>query len=162
MGLVPGTYVPRYLPRATRRKIVRGLSKSRRAYERGKYVRRPSMRGVRRTGSRWTGRVRKLYRLPTGRLTLKRLRGATGCRTSTLRKIIRKGKGAYYSSGSRPNQTPESWGVARLYSALAGGPAAKVDFRELEAGCPGRGKTMRLARAARKRKIRRRRRVRLG
>ena len=42
-------------------------------------------------------------------------------------KIIDKGMAAYYSSGSRPNQTPESWGKARLCSVLVGGPARKID-----------------------------------
>ena len=35
--------------------------------------------------------------------------------------------GAYYSSGSRPNQTPFSWGNARLASVIMGGPARKID-----------------------------------
>ena len=35
--------------------------------------------------------------------------------------------GAYYSSGSRPNQTPYSWGMARLYSVIMGGSARRVD-----------------------------------
>ncbi len=38
-----------------------------------------------------------------------------------------KGEGAFYSSGSRPNQTPQSWAYARVYSYLLGGPARKVD-----------------------------------
>jgi len=42
-------------------------------------------------------------------------------------KIIMKGKGAYYSSGSRPNQTAYSWGLARLASVIMGGNARKVD-----------------------------------
>ena len=42
-------------------------------------------------------------------------------------KIINKGKGAYYSSGSRPNQTPTSWGLARLASVILGGPSRKID-----------------------------------
>lgn len=41
--------------------------------------------------------------------------------------ILKKGAGAYASSGSRPNQTSYSWKYARLASALLGGPAAKVD-----------------------------------
>ena len=43
------------------------------------------------------------------------------------KKIIDKGKGAYYSSGSRPNQTPTSWGLARLASVIMGGPSRKID-----------------------------------
>ena len=42
-------------------------------------------------------------------------------------KILAKGKGAYMTSGSRPNQTPDSWANARLASVLTGGKALKVD-----------------------------------
>ena len=41
--------------------------------------------------------------------------------------VVKKGKGAYYSSGSRPNQTASSWGKARMYSYIMGGPTRKVD-----------------------------------
>ncbi len=42
-------------------------------------------------------------------------------------KIIDKGMGAYYSSGSRPNQTPMSWGLGRLGSVILGGPSRRID-----------------------------------
>tara|TARA_R100000541_G_scaffold11969_5_gene20247 strand:+ start:7057 stop:7461 length:405 start_codon:yes stop_codon:yes gene_type:complete len=42
-------------------------------------------------------------------------------------KIINKGRGAFYSSGSRPNQTAQSWGLGRLASVILGGPARKID-----------------------------------
>lgn len=42
-------------------------------------------------------------------------------------KIINKGKAAYFSSGSKPNQTPTSWGLARLASVILGGPSRKID-----------------------------------
>ncbi len=41
--------------------------------------------------------------------------------------ILDKGKGAYFSSGSRPNQTPQSWAYARLASVLMDGDARKID-----------------------------------
>lgn len=41
--------------------------------------------------------------------------------------IIKKGKGAYASGGSRPNQTPQSWAFARLASVLTAGKAMIVD-----------------------------------
>ena len=44
-----------------------------------------------------------------------------------IKKILDKGRGAYFSSGSRPNQTPESWSRARLASVIMAGPARKVD-----------------------------------
>ena len=40
--------------------------------------------------------------------------------------------GAYYSSGSRPNQTAESWGLARMYSYILGGPTRKIDHHITE------------------------------
>tara|TARA_Y100000592_G_scaffold63806_1_gene99477 strand:- start:1142 stop:1552 length:411 start_codon:yes stop_codon:yes gene_type:complete len=43
------------------------------------------------------------------------------------KKIMDKGIGAYFSGGSRPNQTPSSWKYARLASVITGGPARKVD-----------------------------------
>jgi hypothetical protein len=42
--------------------------------------------------------------------------------------ILDKGRGAYFS-GSRPNQTPESWSRARLASVIMNGPARKVDMK---------------------------------
>ena len=42
--------------------------------------------------------------------------------------IMKKGRGAYMSSGSRPNTTAESWARARLASVIVGGPARKVDM----------------------------------
>ena len=56
----------------------------------------------------------------------------TGCSMAALNQIVSKGEGAYYSSGSRPNQTAQSWAYARLASALTGGKAAKVDFHLLK------------------------------
>ncbi len=41
--------------------------------------------------------------------------------------ILAKGRGAYYSAGSRPNQTAQSWALARLASVITGGNARKVD-----------------------------------
>ena len=46
--------------------------------------------------------------------------------------ILSKGRGAYYSGGSRPNQTPSSWAYARLASALTGGKAKIVDKKILD------------------------------
>ena len=43
------------------------------------------------------------------------------------KQILDKGRAAYYTGGSRPNQTPESWARARLASVIMGGKARKVD-----------------------------------
>ena len=65
---------------------------------------------------------------------LKALHKKTKCSVESMEKILNKGRGAYYSSGSRPNQTAESWAIARLGSALTGGPSAKYDMHLLKEG----------------------------
>ena len=57
-----------------------------------------------------------------------------------------KGRGAYYSSGSRPNQTAESWAVPRLASALTGGNASAYDFHILKEHCAPKSKPLQMAR----------------
>ena len=78
--------------------------------------------------------ARKIYKMlditPSKELSKK-----TGCSLDALQKIVNKGEGAYYSSGSRPNQTAQSWGYARLASSITGGKAAAVDYDILESGC---------------------------
>jgi hypothetical protein len=59
--------------------------------------------------------------------TLPEIAKVTGVPESALKRVIKKGKGAYYSSGSRPNQTAHSWAYARLASVLMNGPARKYD-----------------------------------
>ena len=48
----------------------------------------------------------------------------TGIPFKAVNEVYKKGEGAYYSSGSRPNQTPSSWARGRLYAYIMGG--AKV------------------------------------
>ena len=56
----------------------------------------------------------------------------TGIPSGALKAVVKKGMGAYYSSGSRPNQTAESWGKARMYSYIMGGPTRKIDHHITE------------------------------
>ena len=58
---------------------------------------------------------------------LKKVSKVTNIPIKILKKIINKGMGAYYSSGSRPNQTAHSWGYARLASALLKHKSYKID-----------------------------------
>ncbi len=45
-----------------------------------------------------------------------------------LRQVMKRGQGAYFSSGSRAGQTPTSWGLARARSFASGkGGARKAD-----------------------------------
>ena len=74
----------------------------------------------------------------------------TGCKLSSLKEIVKKGEGAYYSSGSRPNQTPQSWGLARLASSLTSGKSAAVDYDIIEKGCDHKKKAFTLAKKSKK------------
>ena len=74
----------------------------------------------------------------------------TGCTLSALNKIVKKGEGAYYSSGSRPNQTPQSWGLARLASSLTSGKAGAIDYNILNEGCKRGSKGYKMAQLAHK------------
>jgi len=61
----------------------------------------------------------------------------SGISVSAARKIVEKGKAAYYNNPKsvRPQvKSATQWGIARLYSAVMGGKAAKVDKNELKAG----------------------------
>ena len=44
-----------------------------------------------------------------------------------IKQILNKGIAAFYSSGSRPNQTPTSWSRARLASVIMNGKAREID-----------------------------------
>jgi hypothetical protein len=69
----------------------------------------------------------------------------TKCSRKALEKIVNKGRGAYFSSGSRPNQTAESWGLARLASAITGGNSSIVDYHILYEGCQPDSMALKLA-----------------
>lgn len=54
----------------------------------------------------------------------------TGYKVAGLRKIVQKGRGAFRSNPQsvRPQiKSATAWGVARLYSAVMGGKAKKID-----------------------------------
>ncbi len=131
---IPLRYLPLRLTKKDREKQLRSLSKSRKMYKRGKYYTRPSLDSFKSRKSKHILRAEKIYGVDRIRPD-KELADKTGCSVSALKKIVKKGEGAYYSSGSRPNQTAQSWGIARLASAITGGKSSAVDYHILEKGC---------------------------
>jgi hypothetical protein len=101
------------------------VEKSRRLYKKGQYYNRTKLNYPKKTSSHII-RAKKLY--GTAIKPSRALAERTGCSIQAMNEIVRKGEGAYYSSGSRPSQTPQSWAYARLASSVSGGNAAKVDF----------------------------------
>jgi hypothetical protein len=122
--MIPSRYVPDSLSPSDKKKQLRMIKKSRRLYKNNIYYTRKKVSYPHKTSSH-IKRAKKMYGVPI--YPSKELAKKTGCPVSALKQIVRKGEGAYYSSGSRPNQTPQSWGLARLASAITGGPASKVD-----------------------------------
>jgi len=145
---VPKRYIPSILTKTDTKKQRSYLRKSRRMYKRGVYYARPKVASFKSKKSRHLEHARKMYGLkdtdPIAATPL--LARKTQCSRSALSKILSKGRGAYFSSGSRPNQTAESWAIARLASSLTGGNAATVDYTILEKGCSPGSKALRLAR----------------
>ena len=143
----------RYLPKSlsARDKIdqIKMLTKSKKLYKMNKYYTRKRLSSYKSKKSEHIGNARKIYNIqtvtPNEELSIK-----TGCTLATLNQIVKKGEGAYYSSGSRPNQTPKSWGLARLASALTAGKAAAVDYDIIDKGCNHNKKAFILASRARK------------
>lgn len=61
----------------------------------------------------------------------------SGIKKSALQKIYNKGVGAFKTNPSsvRPNvKSSQQWAMARVYSSVMGGKAAKVDAKELKEG----------------------------
>jgi hypothetical protein len=145
--LFPKKYVPKSLSQRDAKKYAKELNRSRKAYKKGKYVTRKKVSSYKHKTSKHILRARRLYKIddvvPSRELAKK-----TMCSVKALKQIVRKGEGAYYSSGSRPNQTAHSWGYARLASAVTGGKSAAVDWHIIRDGCDPRGKAYKMAKKA--------------
>ena len=108
-------YVPRSLTASQKKKQVKSIREK---------TDRPKLKGIKTKDSKWTTKANKYFDENT---SISNISKKTGVSVTGLNKIIKKGEGAYYSSGSRPNVTARQWGLARLYSVLFGGSARKID-----------------------------------
>ena len=149
MENIPIRYLPIGLSSVDTAKQKTMLRKSKRLYRKHVYYTRKRLSSYHSKPSRHLANVRRIYNVEN--VTPNHaLAKATGCKIPALKRIISKGKGAYYSSGSRPNQTAESWGLARLASSLTSGKSAAVDYDIIENGCNHKGIAFRLANKSRK------------
>jgi hypothetical protein len=146
---IPIRYIPYRLTKKDKDKQKRMLIKSRQLYKKGKYYTRKNIKSYNHKTSNHIVNARKIYGIE--KITpSKELSKKTGCSVSALKQIVKKGEGAYFSSGSRPNQTAQSWGLARLASSITSGKSAAVDYNILESGCNHKKKAFLLARQSRK------------
>lgn len=136
---IPKRYIPNDLTEKDKSKIKKELLRSRRLYKKNKYHTRKKVKSFKSKESKHITKAKQTYKI--NRVSPnKHLAHKTGCSVKGLKKIMDKGMGAYYSSGSRPNQTAHSWGIARLASAITGGKSAAVDFNIIEKHCKKTGK----------------------
>ena len=142
-------YLPKVLSRKDTKKQLNMLKKSRKLYKKGIYYTRRKVPSFHSTPSKHILHAMKIYKVDAIDATNELVK-ASGCSKDALQKIIRKGEGAYFSSGSRPNQTAQSWGKARLASSLTSGKAAAVDYGILENGCRSNSRALKMARIARR------------
>lgn len=141
---VPIKYLPKQLTKKDKIKQAKQLKKSRALYKKGIYIHRKPVDSYKSKKSQHILNAEKIYNIKN-LVVNNKLAKKTGCSIKALNKIVKKGQGAYYSSGSRPNQTAHSWGIARLASSISGGKAAAVDFNILKDGCKSGSKALKLA-----------------
>jgi hypothetical protein len=145
----PARYIPKNISQKDKKKQLGMLMKSKRMYKNKKYFTRKKVSSYKNKKSSHVSDARKIYNIenvtPNEELSRK-----TGCTLSALEQIVKKGEGAYYSSGSRPNQTPQSWGLARLASSITAGKAAAVDYDIISEGCDHKKKAFILANKSRR------------
>ena len=101
------------------------IRRSHRESEKGVYRVRPTPKSYKQKPSRHVVDFKRIYGVSTK--NTKKISVLTGVTASKQKKVLSKGSGAYFSSGSRPGQTPSSWAYARLSSVLLGRDACKTD-----------------------------------
>ena len=146
---LPTKYLPSLKDIKDSAKQVKMLLKSRKQYKKGKFFTRKKIKSYKSKPSNHITDARKIYGIENVTPN-KELAKKTGCSLSALKQIVRKGQGAYFSSGSRPNQTSQSWGLARLASSITAGKSAAVDYDILEKGCDHKKKAFLLAKKSRR------------
>ncbi len=140
---VPIRYLPNRLSKKDKNKQIKLLIKSRKLYKQGKYFTRQKLNSYPHKESKYVVKAKRIYNINTlvpGNILSRR----TGCSVKGLKQIVRKGEGAYFSSGSRPSQTAQSWGIARLASSITGGKSSAVDLHILEKECDHNKKAYKL------------------
>ena len=145
----PIKYLPNILSKKDKKKITKELKKSKKLYKKGKFYTRKKVKSFKSKKSKHILNAERIYKIKNLKIN-KELSKKTGCDINALKKIMKKGQGAYYSSGSRPNQSAHSWGYARLASAITSGKSAAVDFNILKKGCKNNSKALKLAKIAKK------------
>jgi len=141
---IPKRYIPDILTKPDYIKQKDSIIKSRKLYKKGIYFTRPKIKSFKVRKSKHLKHVRDMYNVENASPNMELAR-KTKCKLSALKKIVSKGEGAYFSSGSRPSQSARSWGIGRLASAITGDKASVIDYNILYDGCQPESKALKLA-----------------
>jgi len=108
-------YVPKSLTKEDKKKQIKSIK--------DKTI-RPKVKSFQSRRSGWVKKFEEKYNTKISNTSFisKNIISKTG-----IDKIMKKGQGAFFSSGSLPNQTPQSWALSRLASVIMGGKARQVD-----------------------------------
>jgi hypothetical protein len=66
-----------------------------------------------------------------GKRSKRNIAKVTGIPFKAIDEVYKKGEGAFYSSGSRPNQTPSSWARGRIYAFIMGGKKVRKADKDI-------------------------------
>jgi hypothetical protein len=126
---IPDHYIPESLSPEDKARQIQLIKKSRRDYKskKPKYVIREKLKSHKNRKSGHVADFKRRYPHIRSMADLKGISREFNIPPEDLERILNKGRGAYFSSGSRPNQTPDSWAHARLASSLLGRRACRVD-----------------------------------
>lgn len=145
----PMRYLPKQLSKKDKIKQTKYINKSKKLYRKNIYYQRPKLHSFKNKTSKHILNARKIYNI-NKIIPNKLLSQKTGCSIKGLKQIVKKGEGAYYSSGSRPNQTARSWGIARLASSITSGKSSAVDYNIINKECDHNKLAYKLANKAKK------------
>ena len=122
---IPKRYLPDTLKGKDRQKQIKSI------FEKEE---RPKTK-VKSRKSNWTTLFSKKYGKELdemkGKRSKKNIAKITGIPFKAVDEVYKKGEGAYYSSGSRPNQTPSSWARGRLYAYIMGGKKVRQADKDI-------------------------------
>lgn len=117
---IPKRYVPDSLTKSQRQKQIKSIFEQ---------TDRPIFKDRKKRRSSWTLKFHEKYGKIIdkhgGKKNLNTISKVTKIPLKALQEVYRKGKAAYYTSGSRPGQTANSWAYARVYSYIMGGKAIR-------------------------------------
>lgn len=119
---IPKRYLPDSLSKSERQKQIKSIFEGKE---------RPKTK-VKERKSTWTTQFDKEYGeqldAMKGKRSKRNIAKVTGIPFKAIDEVYKKGEGAFYSSGSRPNQTASSWARGRIYAYIMGGEKVrKVD-----------------------------------